>query len=185
SRIDVEFFAPTPPYAAPTLHYAGGPDFGSEGLLAYELGYRAQPMPRLSFSLAAYYNQYDGLRSLEFADVANLALEFRNGLEADSRGAELSADFQAAGWWKLRGGYTYLEKDVWQKPGQADLEIPYGKWDDPAHQFSLQSMLDLPAGFEVNLAGYYVSSLPDPHVQPRLNYTAGIVWRHRGVEVSV
>jgi len=185
SRIDVEFFAPTPPYAAPTLHYAGGPDFESEGLLAYEVGYRVQPMQRLSLSLATFYNQYDGLRSLEFADVPNLGLEFRNGLDADSRGAELSGDFQASSWWKLRGGYTYMESDIWQKPGHTDLEIPFGKWDDPAHQFSLQSMLDLPAGFEMNVSGYYVSSLPDPHVQPRMNYSAGLVWRHRGLEVSV
>jgi iron complex outermembrane receptor protein len=185
SRIDVEFFAPTPPYAAPTLHYAGGPDFESEGLLAYELGYRVQPLRRLSLSLAGFYNQYDGLRSLEFADVPNLGLEFRNGLDADSRGVELSGDFQAATWWKLRGGYTYMESDIWQKAGHTDLEIPFGKWDDPAHQFSLQSMLDLPAGFEMNVSGYYVSSLPDPHVQPRMNYSAGLVWRHRGLEVSL
>jgi iron complex outermembrane receptor protein len=186
SRIDVEFFAPTPPYAGPPPpHYAGGPDFGPEGLLACELGYRVRPAPSLSVSLSAFYNQYDGLRSLEVADSAAKALEFRNGLQADSRGAELAADFQAARWWKLRGGYTYLESDVWQKAGHADLTLPHGQWNDPAHQFSVQSMLDLPAGFEANLAGYYVSSLPDPHVQPRVNYSAGIVWRYRAVAVSV
>ncbi len=193
SRIDVEFFAPSPPYTVPTVHYGGGPDFGSEGLLAYESGYRVQPMQRLSLSLATFYNQYDGLRSLELPDSLSpeyrksdpFSLVFRNGLKADSRGAELSADFQAASWWKLRGGYTYLESRIRQKPGHTDLEIPFGKWDDPAHQFSLQSMLDLPGGFEVNLSGYYVSSLPDPHVQPRMNYSAGLVWRHRGLEVSV
>lgn len=185
SRIDKEFFAPTPPYAAPTLHYAGGPDFGSETLLAYELGYRLQPVQQIALSLAAFYHQYDGLRSLEFADPSTLSLEFRNGLEADSRGVELSGSFQATPQWKLRGGYTYLESDVWQKQGHTDVTLPHGQWNDPAHQASLQSMLDLPAGFELNLAGYYVGSLPDPHVQPRLNYSAGIVWRHRGLEVSV
>jgi iron complex outermembrane receptor protein len=185
SRIDVEFFAPTPPYAAPTLHYAGGPDFGSETLLAYELGYRVQPMQRLSLSLAAFYNQYDDIRSLEVADLPTLSLEFRNGLEADARGVELSGNLQAAPWWRLRGGYTYLEKDVWDKSGHADLTKPHGQWNDPAHQVSLQSMLDLPMGFEVNLSGYYVSSLPEPHVQPRANLAAGLVWRHRGIEVSV
>jgi iron complex outermembrane receptor protein len=185
SRIDVEFFAPTPPYAAPTPHYGGGPDFGSEALLAYEMGYRLQPTPRLALSLAAFYNQYDGLRSLEVADTLAKSLEFRNGLEADSRGLELAGNFQAAKWWKLRGGYTYMESDIRQKPGHTDLEIPFGKWNNPAHQFSLQSMLDLPAGFEVNLTGYYVSSLPDPHVQPRLNYSAGLVWRRQALEVSV
>jgi iron complex outermembrane receptor protein len=185
SRIDVEFFAPTPPYAGPTLHYAGGPGFGSEDLLAYELGYRLQPMQRLSLSLATFYNRYGGLRSLESADTTIKSLEFRNGLDADSRGAELSGDFQAAAWWKLRGGCTYMESDIWQKSGHIDLEVPFGKWNDPAHQFSLQSMMDLPAGFELNLSGYYVSSLPDPHVQPRMNYSAGLVWRYHGLEASV
>ena len=49
----------------PPFPIDGGPDFDSEELLAYELGYRVQPFSRLALSLAAYYNDYDDLRSRE------------------------------------------------------------------------------------------------------------------------
>jgi iron complex outermembrane receptor protein len=186
SRIDVEFYAPTPPLGSPTLHYEGGPDFGSETVLAYELGYRVQPLERLTLSAAAFYNRYDDLRALEFADVETFALQFRNGLQGDSRGLEISGGMQAFAWWRLRAGYTYMERDLWQKPGHADLEIPYGKWaDDPAHRAVLQSMMDLPGGFELNVSGYYVSAQGNPRVPPRLNYAAGVSWRYRNMEASV
>ena len=51
--------------ARPPFLLAGGPAFGSEELLAYELGYRIQPSERLSLSLATFYNNYNDLRSLE------------------------------------------------------------------------------------------------------------------------
>ena len=62
SRIDRELFLRVDD---PDLRIDGGPDFESEELLAYELGYRVQPFSRLGLSLAAYYNDYDDLRSRE------------------------------------------------------------------------------------------------------------------------
>jgi iron complex outermembrane receptor protein len=183
SRIDVELFAPRPPVPAGAPKIDGGPDFGSEKLIAYELGYRTQPLPQISLSFAAFYNRYDDMRSAEARD--SVTAEFRNGLQGDSRGLEVSGGFQAASWWRLRGGYSYLEKDIWEKEGHVDHTQPHGEWNDPAQQFSLQSMLDLPAHFQVNLSGYYVGRLPNPAVQSRFSYDAGIVWSYRAVEVSV
>ncbi|HKP95234.1 MAG TPA: TonB-dependent receptor [Fibrobacteria bacterium] len=185
SRIDVELYAPQPPVKAGTLKYAGSPDFGSEKLIAYELGYRVQPVQALSLSLAAFYNQYDDLRSVELPDVSSLTVMFLNGLEGDSRGAELSGSLQAASWWRLRGGYTYLERDIWVKEGHSDLTDPRGEWNDPAYQFSLQSMMDLPAGFQVNLYGCYVDRLSKPPVSERYGYDAGLAWVHGPFELSV
>src|SRR5713226_9727952 len=64
SRIDRELFAPgQPPY-----FIQGGPNFRSEELLAYELGYRAQALDRLGVSLATFYHRYDHLRSIEMVN---------------------------------------------------------------------------------------------------------------------
>ena len=41
-------------------------DFDSEELLAYEVGYRWQPLDVLAFDLALFHNRYEGLASLEF-----------------------------------------------------------------------------------------------------------------------
>src|SRR5439155_26324828 len=43
----------------------GSDAFDSEKLLAYEVGYRSQLHPNVSVDLAAFYNDYDDLRSLE------------------------------------------------------------------------------------------------------------------------
>jgi iron complex outermembrane recepter protein len=184
SRIDVEFYAPEPPVTPGTLKYAGSPEFESEKMIAYELGYRLQPIEAVSFSAATFYNRYDDLRSTELPNPSNLTVEFRNGLEGDSRGIELSAQVQALSWWQLRGGYTYLEKDLWEKPGHTDFTKPRGEWIDPAYQMSLQSMMDLPVGFQVNAFGYYVDRLPGPGVPKRFAYDASLVWRYRNIEAS-
>jgi iron complex outermembrane receptor protein len=40
----------------PIVYLVGNPDFRPESLIAYEIGARAQPTPRLSFSVSTYYN---------------------------------------------------------------------------------------------------------------------------------
>ncbi|MBC2694706.1 MAG: TonB-dependent receptor [Desulfobacteraceae bacterium] len=43
----------------------GNNDFESEELIAYELGYRVQPMDRFSLDIVAFFNDYDNLRTYE------------------------------------------------------------------------------------------------------------------------
>ncbi len=51
-----------PPLSPPILiTVVGNPDFKSEELLAYELGYRAEPTKQVSFDVTAFYNVYDRL----------------------------------------------------------------------------------------------------------------------------
>src|ERR1700674_2434783 len=47
----------------PLVLIRGDANFRPEGLVAYEIGYRVLPEPRLSLDIAAYYNRYDHLRS--------------------------------------------------------------------------------------------------------------------------
>ena len=46
----------------------GNDDFESEELIAYEAGYRWQAVADLSFDLALFYNDYEGLASLELGE---------------------------------------------------------------------------------------------------------------------
>ncbi len=65
SRLDRDFFifiVSPPPYNGRLL---GGSNFMSERVTAYELGYRSQPSKALSYSVAAFVNDYDRLRSFE------------------------------------------------------------------------------------------------------------------------
>jgi iron complex outermembrane receptor protein len=62
SRVDREFVSPASP---PHIFLAGGPDFDSEVAHVYEVGYRDQITPSISFSLTGFHHDYGGLRSLE------------------------------------------------------------------------------------------------------------------------
>ncbi|MEO7345615.1 MAG: TonB-dependent receptor [Opitutaceae bacterium] len=61
SRIDRDLFFP----AVPPFTVAGGPTFKAEELLAYEVGFRAEPVARLAASVAFFFHDYDDLRSVE------------------------------------------------------------------------------------------------------------------------
>src|SRR5256885_1857315 len=60
SRIDKSVFPISPPFILQS-----NPDYKSEELIAYELGYRVQAHKNISLSLATFYNDYDHIRSLE------------------------------------------------------------------------------------------------------------------------
>src|SRR6266487_1734735 len=158
SRIDNEFFIP----GNPPFFLQGGTNFVSEELLAYELGYRIQPHPRVSLSVAAYYNDYDKLRSLERVNPNStnaFPVVIANGQGGESYGAELTADYRVTDWWRLRAGYTELQIHIRPKPGSTDTSRGSTESSDPNHQFSLRSSLDLPGHLALDGGFRYVTHI--------------------------
>ena len=90
-----------------------GLKFDSEKVIAYELGYRVRPLDQLSLSFATFYNKYTDLRSLDSTSSPKIPIVLANSQRAESWGFEFSGNFQATEWWRLRGGYTYFEKNIW------------------------------------------------------------------------
>ena len=159
SRIDGEFYAPRDP---PFTLLQGNPNFASEELLSYELGYRVQPTPQLSLALATFYNDYDKLRSVERVNsAAPYPIYLGNGQKGTSTGAELTADYRPTSTWRLRAGYTQLHLHLRNKTSST-AGPPTD--DDPEHQFSLRSSLDLPNHFEIDTTYRLVARLPNSHV---------------------
>jgi len=188
SRIDTDLYFPNPsslpPGAPPTI--AGGPNFDSEKLLAYELGYRIRPVPRLTLSLAGFYNNYDDIRSLSTNALSNNSFVIANANRAEEWGAELSGIWQATDWWRLRGGYTFLHKQTYVKPGGSDLNRGRAEGNDPEHQFVLQSMLDLPGRVQFDVTLRYVDTLPAPNVPSYFTADARLGWQPiRNLELSI
>jgi iron complex outermembrane receptor protein len=169
SRIDREFYAP----AAPPYLLAGGTNFLSEDLLAYELGYRVQPIERLSLSVATYYNDYDHIRSLRPGSPFVIA----NDLKGESYGVELAGTLQITDWWRVRAGYNYLHKRLVVKPGGADLNNGSGEGNDPEHQFSFRSSMDLPGDLQLDAGLRFVDSLPSPSVPSYFGLDVRLQWK--------
>jgi iron complex outermembrane receptor protein len=183
SRLDRDFFSPpTPPFAL----LAGGPDFQSEKLTALDIGYRAQPNPRVSFTVAAYWNRYDDLRSVESVTAATIPVVVANGMKGQVSGLEAWGSWQVADWWRLSAGANLMHEKLGFKSGSRDIGGVQAAGNDPHHQFLLRSSMNLPhrMEFDVNLRA--VGALPNPAIP---SYTAvDLRWgwqATRNVELAV
>src|SRR2546427_8613643 len=153
-RINRDFFLPG---KAP-FFLAGGPNFESEILYAYEMGYNTQPAAKVTASVATFYNVYDKLRSLETGPPAVLA----NGLEGETYGAEAEATWQARPWWRLTGGGNYLRMQLCRRSGSTDTATANQEGDSPRGQFFIQDSMDLPHVLEFDLHTRREDRLPPP-----------------------
>jgi iron complex outermembrane receptor protein len=177
------------PFAPPVqVALSGNPNFKSEEVLSYELGYRIEPTRRLSFDLATYYTIYDRLRFFgasgapffQPTPVPHMVVpeEFNNGLSASTYGAEVSAQWQAADCWKLMGSYSWLHMNLHAGDTMAG--------DSPQQQFQIRSYLNLPGNLELNNALYYVDTLPNQGIPSYFRLDAGLVWRpNRSWEIGI
>jgi len=182
SRLDRELFAPaTAPYLL-----AGGPTFESEKLTAYEIGYRAQPTPRASFSVSGYYNVYDRLRSLEPGPGGLPPFVLGNLMEGETYGVEAWGNYRVFDWWRLVAGYNQLTKDLRFKPESRDASGVQAAGNDPGHQFSFRSQMSLANGWELDLAVRSIGDLPNPRVPGYTELDLRIGTRvARGLEVAL
>jgi iron complex outermembrane recepter protein len=182
SRIDRELFSPSqPPY-----FIAGGPDFRSEKVLAYELGYRLQRRA-LTMSLATFYNRYEGLRSLEQSNPpASFPVVIGNGLDGESYGAELTAEYRVADAWRVRVGYTEMRINIWAKPGSTDTSNGDMESHSPDRQLSVHSSADLPLDLRLDGGLRYVGEIANQEVPGYAELDARLTWSptaHLGLSV--
>ncbi len=188
SRIDVDYHIPTYPVPDNVQHVGGGPNFVSEKLVAFELGYRIQPTTDISLSAATFYNIYQDLYSVE-AQPGTKTYLIQNGMQGNSQGIELSGVYQAFSNWRLRGGYTFFHKNIRDKPGH-DFDTTY-EGTDPQHQVVIQSMFDIVHNLQLDITGRYVSGRPQsvvanvPAVSQYSNLDVRLAWQVKKVEFSI
>jgi iron complex outermembrane receptor protein len=156
SRIDRDLYQAPPPYLTVLK---GGPEFKSEHVVAYELGYRAQAGTRSTMSLSTFYNEYGDIRSTTITPATILPFHFENGLEGHTWGMEFSGAQQLTDGWSLHAGYNLLQEELRIKPGHIDIANARNEVSDPQQQAALRSSLDLPAGFELDVALRWVDTL--------------------------
>lgn len=182
SRFDADVLIPNPN----GTNLVGSPDFQSENVVAYEVGYRIQPAPSVSLSLNGFYNTYTDLRTLNLSDVGFF---WSNDFTAHSGGVEVSGDVQVVDGWHLRGGYTFVST-VFEAHDPAVFAQSEGiESIDPRHQALLQSMLNLPGGFQLDLVGRYVDALRRTFLSPRVpsyfTFDTRLAWRRADWELAL
>jgi iron complex outermembrane receptor protein len=150
--------SPSPPILVSIL---GNQNLQAETLVAYELGYRVEPVRRLSFDATAFYNVYGDVIT-EVPNVTEFEASpapphllvsdtWQNSDSGESYGAELSAQWQVADFWRWMASYSFLHMQLRPNP-TADS-------GSPQQQFQIRSYLDLPHHVEFNGALYYVDQI--------------------------
>jgi iron complex outermembrane receptor protein len=179
------------------LRIAGNPNFNSETLLGYEVGYRRLITPRLYLDLSLFHNKYNDLTSFgtfAFSVETNpspahllLTLPWANGIMGSTNGGEISPDWKATRWLELKASYSYVSLDLKNRPGNADAStLALDKGSSPRHEVTVQSLFNLPKRFEFDPTYRYVSALPAQSVKSYSTMDLRFGWRFAGnVEASV
>jgi len=176
SRIDHDIFIPG---SAPFL-IAGGPNFESETLLAYELGYRIQPNARTSLSINTFYNVYKNIRTATLIPGTSTFV-INNGEKGDTYGVELWGELALTDAWRLKAGYAFLQEDL----QLADGSLSTGEANDAKHRFLLRSSTDLSSTVGLDWTLTHVSALTRFAVPAYTSLDMRVGWKvNKQLEIS-
>jgi iron complex outermembrane receptor protein len=183
ARLDRDFFLylslPNHPLI-PVI--SGGPDFQSEVAHVYEIGYRAQPTPTLSYSITTFYSQYYKLRSGEPPPSAMV----QNMIEGPTDGLEAWGTWRVANNWKVSAEWLEMRERLHLLPGSTDPTGPSALGNDPKHQVELRSSHELSDRLELDVLARHVGALPNPVVPAYTAVDMRLGWHlNRSVDLSL
>ncbi|MDE2486364.1 MAG: TonB-dependent receptor, partial [Alphaproteobacteria bacterium] len=155
----------------------GNPNFQPEKLTAYEAGVRMEPTSKVSFSVSAYYDRYDDLRTVDLTNGA-MPITWGNGMKGHTEGVEAWGNLQATAWWRLSAGLNLLGERFSFKPGTSAIQAlgTAQQGDDPRRQAQLRSFMELGPRVSWDADLRYVSALPNPHVPSYVELNTRVAW---------
>lgn len=179
TRIDVDY---------QSRQIDGSENFRSENLVAYEAGYRFRPAQNFNFSIAVFYNDYSDLRTLD--STVSGSFVFGNNIDATTAGIEISGNLVAYDWWRIRGGYSFINKEFKYTSDKVLPGSEYLDAVDPQHYVIIQSIMDLPHHLQFDITGRYADRLDEDHpgvinVDSYLTFNARIAWNYKAITIAV
>jgi len=170
--------------------------FAPEQMNGVELGYRQQIGRSWMVDLSSFYNHYHDIEDQEITGAPFpednpppfhflLPAQFRNGLRGYTKGFEIAPEVRPAGFWRLRGSYSYLHMNLGRSPGSGDIgTFPFIVGSSPHHQVAILSSFDISRSVQADLTYRYVSSLLG--IPSYSTGDARLAWRFtRSLELSV
>ena len=169
--------------------FNANPNFRSEYLNGYELGYRRMVKARLYVDIATFFNQYSNLFSEELAGPTFLEndpypphylipAQFGNSYKGTTEGGEIVAEWQPKDFWRLSGSYSFLEMHI-KIAGSAANNVGsplLTQGSSPQHQVLIQSNFNLPKSITADFQVRYISSLPGLQIPSYWTGDASLGW---------
>lgn len=135
-------------------------DIPSTTLMAYELGYRSQPMKNLEFSITPFWHEYDGVqtRSLVPPGPGLVHLNYDSRGDASLYGIELDGKYRLSPELMFLGNYTYQQLDWRSRRNFADTDY----LTPPEHKFMIAARYSLSDDLHLSSHLYYVDEVISP-----------------------
>ncbi len=169
--------------------FNANPNFHSEELNGYELGYRHLFGENVYLDVDAFYNHYGDLFSEDLVGGPFLEnspgpphylipAQFGNGLVGSTRGIEVAPEWKPMPFWRLRASYSFLQMELRKGTNSLDVgSAPTTVGSSPRHEATLSSGLDIKKAFSVDLTFRYVSRLPAQTIRAYTTADAQFTWR--------
>lgn len=189
SRIDRDFYSPTSPAivnGVPAFALAGGPDFRSEVANVFELGYRIEAMPGLSYSATAFLSDYDRLRTLE-PNPNGSGSVFSNKAHGRSKGIEMWSTWEATTALRLSAGLVVQNVRTAPDAGSRDTSAATGlATSDPSNYWKLHASYDIAPGHSIDALLRHYGKLSRPEVPSYESLDLNYIWRlNKQLDLSV
>jgi iron complex outermembrane receptor protein len=156
SRLEDDLFVRLPDGSV----FAGNGMMDSEELLAYEAGYRFSIGKELYLDIAAFYNEYDNLLSIEGSTIGNKSA-------GNTDGVEIAAVYMPTRLWRISAGYSFLDMDLTLDADSLDdsqSRIARIEGQNPRQQAFIHLGTRLFNRYDFDLNVRYVDSLPAGNV---------------------
>ena len=181
------------PYAPMQLqmNLTGNSELKSESVISYEMGIRHPISQNILWDTSFFYTDYKNLIIFELPPhidmergVITLLGSQSNRMKGRIFGAESSLQWRT-GKWQFRLNYSYLNV-------QLDLEAftfsdaNSAEKENPEHQFSLFTSVDITPHLQAGMNLYHVSHLPEKGVDEYTNVDLHLLWDiNKNVSLSV
>ncbi len=169
------------------INVNGNPNFQSETLEGYEVGYRVPFSDKLSLDVAAFDNYYDHLQTNEGNGAATfvpgpppyIVLPFIEGnlMKGESHGGSFALNWQPLARWRLEFHGSFLQMDLDSKPGSTDVSSLAIGGNSPRAMYSVLSFLELGRGFMLYTGLRHVGKLPSLDVPSYDALDVNVAWR--------
>lgn len=174
------------------VRFEGNPDFDSEELIAYEMGYRRAFTPDISLDTAVFYNVYDQLAinaiqtpfpaPAEGPRPARLIIPLmpQNNMTGETYGFEAYANWRVSDAWRLSGSYSFLDMQLHSAGsffGGNAISAEGDEEEAPHHMFSIQSLYNITDNVTYDTFLYYVDRLQGHQTNDYMRLDMRLGWR--------
>jgi iron complex outermembrane receptor protein len=166
----------------------GNPEGNAEHVISYELGYRTQPSERLSFDLAAFFNNYGGLETIEplpSFTVPNsnppllvIPRLIDDKMSGNTEGIETILNWKVTSRWSVSPGYALLKMHLRTEASSLDTtRAEHVAGSNPVHQAQIRSHVALSRGIGWDASAYFTGRLAAQSVASYTRLDMQLTWR--------